>query len=173
MTNTQNQSQTGLEKILGKLCMVSAGFGGLILVSLALMTLASVIGRAFFSHPIQGDIELVQLGCAVCVASFLPFTQLQKANIIVDFFTANSSEAAKNWMDGIGTLILTVSFALITWRLSLGCITVKDNAETSMLMSVPIWIPYALMIPGLALTTIVGAVQTIDYFSTAAKGSKA
>lgn len=173
MSDTQNQPQTGLEKLLGTLCKISAGFGGLILVSLALMTLASVIGRAFFSHPIQGDIELVQLGCAVCVASFLPYTQLQKANIIVDFFTANSSETSKNWMDGIGTLILTVSFALITWRLSLGCITVKDNAETSMLMSVPIWIPYALMIPGLTLTTIVGAVQTIDYFSTAAKGSNA
>ena len=173
MSDSQNQPQTGLEGFLGKLCVISAGFGGIILVALALMTLASVIGRAFFSHPIQGDIELVQLGCAVCVASFLPYTQFQKANIIVDFFTANSSETSKNWMDGLGTLILTVSFALITWRLSLGCITVKENAETSMLMSVPIWIPYALMLPGLALTTIVGATQTFNYFTSAAKGSQA
>lgn len=173
MSDTQTQPQSGLEKLLGKLCAISAGFGGLILVSLALMTLASVIGRAFFSSPIQGDIELVQLGCAVCVASFLPYTQFQKANIIVDFFTANSSDTTKGWLDGIGTLILTVSFALITWRLSIGYLTVKENAETSMLMSVPIWIPYVLMLPGLTLTTIVGAVQTYDYFTTAAKGSQA
>jgi TRAP-type C4-dicarboxylate transport system permease small subunit len=171
MSDTQPQS--GLEKLLGKLCAISAGFGGLFLVSLALMTLASVIGRAFFSSPIQGDIELVQLGCAVCVASFLPYTQFQKANIIVDFFTANSSETSKNWMDGIGTLILTISFGLITWRLSIGCLTVKENAETSMLMSIPIWIPYALMLPGLFLTTIVGAFQTSNYFSSAVKGSQA
>jgi len=45
----------------------------------------SVIGRAFFSHPILGDVELVQLGCAVVVASFLPYTQFRNANIIVDF----------------------------------------------------------------------------------------
>ena len=29
------------------------------------------------------------------------------------------------------------------------------NEETSMLMAIPIWIPYALMVPGLLLTAVV------------------
>lgn len=173
MNNNHPETPGFLEKILGQLCAISAGFGGIFLVALALMTLASVIGRAFFSHPIQGDVELVSLGCAVCVASFLPYTQKQHANIIVDFFTANSSETAQSWMDGFGTLILTISMGLITWRLSAGCLSVKENGETSMLMAIPIWIPYALMLPGLTLTTLVGAFQTYQHLSKATQGAQA
>jgi TRAP-type C4-dicarboxylate transport system permease small subunit len=167
MPSNDIQLQSPIGNILGKLCALSAGFGGVFLVALALMTLASVIGRAFFAHPIQGDVELVQLGCAVCVASFLPYTQYKKANIIVDFFTANASEKTQAWMDGLGTLILTISMGLITWRLSLGGLRIKENGETSMLMAIPVWIPYFLMLPGLALTTIVGAYQTTQNFSIA------
>ena len=72
---------------LAKLCDGSAALGACVLVLMAMMTVVSVVGRAFFSHPILGDVELVQLGCAVVVSCFLPYTQLRRANIIVDFFT--------------------------------------------------------------------------------------
>ena len=173
MSHSESINEPSMERFLGRLCAISAGFGGIFLVALALMTLSSVIGRALFAHPIQGDVELVQLGCAVCVASFLPYTQYKRANIIVDFFTANASERTQSWMDGLGTLILAISMGLVTWRLTLGGMTVKENGETSMLMAIPVWIPYFLMIPGLALTTIVGIYQTIQYFSKAAKGVQA
>jgi hypothetical protein len=52
-----------------------AALGGVILVAMAAMTVTSVIGAAFFARPILGDVELVQLGTAVCVALFLPYTQ--------------------------------------------------------------------------------------------------
>jgi TRAP-type C4-dicarboxylate transport system permease small subunit len=94
-------NKKSFSRILEILVKFSASIGGLILVALALMTLASVIGRAFFSSPIQGDIELVQLGCAVCIACFLPYTQFQRANIIVDFFTDKCSDKTKELLDGI------------------------------------------------------------------------
>ena len=59
-------------RLLHILCDVCAGVGGLVLVGMALLTVVSVIGRAFFNSPILGDVELVQLGTAVCVALFLP-----------------------------------------------------------------------------------------------------
>ena len=46
---------------LGLMCDVSASAGALVLVAIACMTVVSVIGRAFFAHPILGDVELVQL----------------------------------------------------------------------------------------------------------------
>lgn len=173
MSQSESIHQPALDRLLGRLCAISAGFGGIFLVALALMTLSSVLGRALFNHPIQGDVELVQLGCAVCVASFLPYTQYQGANIIVDFFTANASERTQSWMDGLGTFILAISMGLITWRLALGGMTVKENGETSMLMAIPVWIPYFLMVPGLTLTTLVGIYQTIQHFSKAVKGAQA
>src|SRR6185436_13310533 len=64
-------------RVLRLCCDACAMAGGLILLAMAGMTLASVIGRAFFARPVPGDVELVQIGTAVCIALFLPYTQLR------------------------------------------------------------------------------------------------
>jgi len=144
------------------LCDASAAAGALVLIAVALMTSVSVIGRAFFSHPILGDVELVQLGAAVVVASFLPYTQFRSANIVVDFFTAHASAGALARMDAFGTLLYTLVMALVTWRVAAGGIAIHAAQERSMLMDLPLWIPYLLMLPGLALCVVIGAVQTLE-----------
>ena len=142
--------------LLRALCQASAVIGGMLLIGIALMTLASVSGRVLFSHPIQGDVELVQLACAVALASFLPYTQWQGINIMVDFFTTRASRTTRNRLDALGAFLLGAVAALVCWRTAVGAVAAFENQETSMLMAVPIWIPYALMIPGLLLTALVG-----------------
>ena len=163
----------GLERLLHVLCDLSAAFGCVILVAMAGMTVVSVVGRAFFEHPILGDVELVQLGCAVVVAAFLPYAQFKRANIIVDFFTTRASPAAQRWMDGFGTLLYACCTALIAWRVYAGGVMSEENQEVSMLMSLPIWIPYMLMVPGFVLCTLVGLYQTYQYWSGGAKAGDA
>jgi TRAP-type C4-dicarboxylate transport system permease small subunit len=150
-----------LHRALQALCDVSAGIGGMVLVAMAGMTVVSVIGRAFFAHPILGDVELVQLGSAVVVASFLPYTQQRRANIIVDFFTARARARTQRWMDALGTLLYTLVLALVLWRVAAGGVAMHESRETSMLMGLPLWWPYVLMLPGLALCVLIGAQQTI------------
>ena len=162
-----NQNKTplsGVDRVLERLCDASATIGGVVLVAIASVTVVSVIGRAFFSHPILGDVELVQLGCAVVVASFLPYTQFRHANIIVDFFTTNVSEHTQSKLDAFGTLLYTLVMALVAWRVAVGGVDIKANQETSMLMALPLWIPYMLMVPGLVLCTVIGLVQTLEHF---------
>lgn len=144
---------------LERLCDASAAVGTLVLVAVALMTTASVIGRAFFASPILGDVELVQLGGAIVVASFLPYTQFRRANIVVDFFTTGASAATQRRMDALGILLYTAMLALVTWRVAVGGMDIYAAQERSMLMDLPLWIPYALMLPGLALCVLIGAVQ--------------
>jgi TRAP-type C4-dicarboxylate transport system permease small subunit len=159
----------GVDRMLQRLCDASATIGGVVLVAIACVTVVSVIGRAFFSHPILGDVELVQLGCAVVVASFLPYTQFRQANIIVDFFTTNASEATQSKLDAFGTLLYTLVMGLVSWRVAVGGIDIKAAQETSMLMALPLWIPYMLMVPGLALCTVIGFVQTLQHLGLIAK----
>ncbi|MDT7838021.1 TRAP transporter small permease [Aquabacterium sp. OR-4] len=144
---------------LGRLCDASAALGALVLLAIAGMTTVSVIGRALFAHPILGDVELVQLGGAVVVACFLPYTQMRRANIIVDFFTTRASAAAQQRMDLAGTALYTVVMALVLWRVAVGGIDIHAAQERSMLMDLPLWLPYALMLPGLALCVLIGLVQ--------------
>lgn len=146
---------------LEPLCDASAAIGALVLLAIAGMTTVSVIGRAFFAHPILGDVELVQLGGAVVVASFLPYTQFRRANIIVDFFTTKASAATQHRMDMLGVLLYTVVMALVLWRVAVGGIDIHAAQERSMLMDLPLWIPYVLMLPGLALCVLIGLVQLL------------
>ena len=168
MTQSQTPS-SGVNRLLQRLCDASATIGGLVLVAIASMTVVSVIGRAFFSNPILGDVELVQLGCAVVVASFLPYTQFRQANIIVDFFTTGTSEKTQSRLDALGTFLYTLVLGLVAWRVAVGCIDIKANQETSMLMALPLWIPYMLMVPGLVLCSVIGLVQTLQHLGLIAK----
>jgi TRAP-type C4-dicarboxylate transport system permease small subunit len=141
--------------LLRALSQASAVIGGLILIGMALMTLASVAGRALFSSPIQGDVEMVQLACAVALACFVPYTQWQGGNIIVDFFTTRATLATRQRLDALGALLVGLVASLICWRTVAGSMAAYANQETSMLIAIPIWIPYLLMTPGLLLTALV------------------
>jgi TRAP-type C4-dicarboxylate transport system permease small subunit len=167
---SQNMTPSnGVDHALQRLCDASATIGGIVLVAIACVTVVSVIGRAFFSHPILGDVELVQLGCAVVVASFLPYTQFRQANIIVDFFTTNMSTKRQSQLDAFGTLLYTLVMALVSWRVAVGGVDIREAQETSMLMALPLWIPYMLMVPGLVLCTVIGFVQTLQHLGLIAK----
>lgn len=144
---------------LQRLCDASAAIGALVLCAVALMTTVSVIGRAFFAHPILGDVELVQLGSAIVVASFLPYTQFRRANIIVDFFTTGTSATTQRRLDALGTWLYTAVLALVTWRVAAGGLAIHSAGERTMLMDLPLWLPYALMLPGLALCVVIGVTQ--------------
>jgi TRAP-type C4-dicarboxylate transport system permease small subunit len=155
------QASGAAHRRLERLCDLSAAIGGLVLVAMAGMTVISVVGRAFFAHPILGDVELVQLGSAVVVASFLPYTQFRRGNLIVDFFTASASPTTQRRLDALGTLLYTLVLALVLWRVAAGGLAMQASQESSMLMGLPLWWPYALMLPGLALCVLIGAHQTL------------
>lgn len=137
------------------LCKAFALAGGALLSALMLMSVASIGGRVM-GNPIQGDFELVQFGCAIAIASFLPWCQLRRGNIIVDFFTVRTSTRTQGTLDAVGALILAGCMALVAWRTGAGALAMKSGGETSMIMGVPLWYAYALMTPGFALTAFAG-----------------
>ena len=126
------------------------------MVAMLCMSVASFTGRTFLGGPVQGDFELVQLGCAVGIAAFLPWCQWRRGNIIVDFFTTRLPPRAQGVLDGIGALLLAVVMALVAWRATEGAISVYASGERAMISRYPQWIGYAAIVPSLALTALVG-----------------
>ncbi len=149
------QAATTLGRALGAACKLLALLGGAVLSALVLMSVASIGGR-MIGRPIQGDFELVQFGCAVAIAFFLPYCQLNHGNIIVDFFTLRARPRTRGVLDALGAVLLAVVMALVAWRTGAGAVAMKAGGETSMIMSVPLWYAYALMTPAFALTAIAG-----------------
>lgn len=157
-----NNAHHGLVgRALMVMCDISGWFAGILLILMATMTSVSVIGRAFFDSPIEGDVEIVQLGIAVCISACLPYAQFHKSNIIVDFFTTRASPSIQARMDQLGTLLYSLVLALMAWRVGVGGYAAWNNREVSMLLSLPVWISYALMVPNLLLASSVGIYQTV------------
>ena len=134
-----------------------AVLGGLVLFALTLLTVISVVGRAAFSAPIQGDFELVELGMAIAIFSFLPYCQIVRGNVIVDLIMSRASPRTRALLDGIGNLLYTAIAALLTWRVALGGMEIRSYHETTMVLQVPVWWGYVPAVIFLAFLTVVCA----------------
>ncbi|HJS78447.1 MAG TPA: TRAP transporter small permease [Burkholderiales bacterium] len=143
-------------RTLEALAKAFAFAGGAVFVVMIGMSATSIASRTLLGQPLPGDFEFVQLGCAIGVAAFLPWCQMRRGNIIVDFFTARLPPSAQAALDAIGALLLAVVMALIAWRAMYGAITVYDSGERAMISGYPQWIGYAAIVPSLALTAIAG-----------------
>ena len=141
-------------RLLERLAQFLAVAGGLVLTGVTLMSLYSVVMRNLLGKPIVGDFELVQMGCAISVAAFLPFTQLRNGNIFVDFFTARASANTKARLDAMGSLLVGLMLALLAWRPALGAQSAFRNAESTMPMGLPTGWGYGLMVPSLAVAAL-------------------
>jgi TRAP-type C4-dicarboxylate transport system permease small subunit len=152
-----------VSRLLDVLARTFAFLGGAVLVGITLMSVTSITGRALLGKPVPGDFELVQLGSAVAIAAFLPYCQLRRGNIIVDFFTTRASARAQAVLDALGALLFSAVMALLAWRTTLGFMTVKASHEVTMIVGFPVWIGYAAIVPSLVLATLVGLQTAIAY----------
>jgi TRAP-type C4-dicarboxylate transport system permease small subunit len=151
-------------KMLANLAKLCAVLAGLLLTIITLMTCASLIGRNTLGITITGDFELTGVAAGAAIALFMPFCQIQRGNIIVDFFTAKLSGQTHAHLDRIGALLLALLFALLAWRTTLGGLNSwRTNSETQ-IIGFPEWIAYASMVPPFVLTMIIGLHQALFGF---------
>ena len=147
--------------MLAKLCAIAAG---VLLTVVTLMTCVSLLGRNLIGTSIVGDFELSGAAAGAAIALFMPWCQLQRGNIIVDFFTAKAGERTIAGLDRFGALLLGLTMALLAWRTTLGGINAWKSGSGTMLIGFPEWIVYAGMVPPLALTAVIGIVQAVRGF---------
>jgi TRAP-type C4-dicarboxylate transport system permease small subunit len=155
-------------KILGQLAKFLAIVGGFLMVFITLMTVASVIGRDTIGKAITGDFELAGAACGAAIALFLPWCQFKRGNIIVDFFTAKTSEKTQAALDRIGALVLAAVMAVLTWRTTLGGISAYKSQSGTMMLGFPEWLVYSAIVPGLALTCAIALTQALRGFTAQA-----
>jgi len=136
--------------------------GGALLVVITGMSVASIAGRTVLGRPVPGDFELVQVGCAAAIAAFLPYCQLRRGNIIVDFFTARAPQRVQGALNAFGALLLAAVTALLAWRAAAGMLAMKASGEVSMIVGFPLWVGYAAIVPSLALAALVGLATAIE-----------
>lgn len=148
-------------KTLESLARICAVVAGLLLVAITLMTCVSLIGRNTVGWTIVGDVELTGFAAGAAVALFMPWCQIRRSHIIVDFFTAKASVSTNARLDRWGALLSAWVLALLTWRSAVGGLSAWKSGSGSMMLGFPEWITYALLVPGLALAAWIALVQAV------------
>lgn len=151
--------------------------GGAILVAIALTTVISIIGRSLSGlglAPIKGDYEIVEMGCAIAVFSFMPWCQLKRGHVTVDIFISRLPARLQAFLGFVGDLMLTGAAFIILWRLWLGfgekfpygSDSVRSFfsmgskpffAESTYELEVPLWIPFGMCLLGAGFFVAVAA----------------
>ncbi len=161
-----------MHRIVTRVACALALMGGAVLIGLVLTTTTSIIGRGLntVGHldavsnfgglaellrafgPIDGDYELVEAGVAIAVFAFLPLCQLNRAHAMVDIFTGFFGHRFNAVLALVWDVLLTAILFLVTWRISLATFEKFRYGETTFLLQMPLWWPYATctVIAGLA-----------------------
>lgn len=124
-------------------CEALAVFGGVSLLVVTAFTVVSVVGRTALDSPVLGDQEIVEIGVAVALFSFMPYCQMRAANVIVAFFTARVSPAGQAFLDALMNAIFSACIVIVTWRLAVGGLGAFRAGDASMFLRLPQWWGYA------------------------------
>ena len=150
-----------LSRGLEHVAMAAACAGATGAAAIGAMTVASVLGRALWSAPIPGDVEITQVGIGLALSLCLPWCQARRANIFVDFFTQRLALRGRQALDRVGTLLLAGMYGLLSWRTSVAAFSVHEAGETTMVLSLPMWWAYAGLAPGLGLAALISLLQAL------------
>jgi TRAP-type C4-dicarboxylate transport system permease small subunit len=145
-----------LGRALGRISMVMAIVGVLIICGLAGMLCITIVARKLLGWQVTGDHEIVQILAAVSVSMLFPWCHLTGGNVIVDLLTSGLPRRANRALDRIGSLLLGLMALVLAWRTGLLVEQTIARGTFTPLLALPVWIPQAMMIPGLLLTAVVG-----------------
>ena len=134
-------------RVLYKYSTVLAIFGSFIIGFMGLTITISVIGRATGIGSITGIYDLIEIWTCTAIFAVLPYCQLMRENVIVDFILTRASTRTKAICDAAGSLIFLLIGALLTWRLIYGGIDMYNNNESFTTIGFPRWLsfPYATL----------------------------
>ncbi len=153
--------------LLDRLARLCAVLAGALLTVITMMTCASLVGRNTTGWSVVGDFELTGAAAGAAIALFMPWCQRQRGHVMVDFFTVKASRATQDKLDRFGALLMALLMALMAWRSTLGGFSAWRSNASSMMLGLPDWWVYAVMVPPLALTALIALAQALRGFGKA------
>ncbi|MCX8004275.1 MAG: TRAP transporter small permease [Burkholderiaceae bacterium] len=165
MSSATTSAAASLARAVYGAARAFALFGVLVLCALALMSLASIVGRALIPlglKPVPGDFELVEMGTALAVFSFLPWCHLRHGHAVVDLFWGAFPPALKRALQLFADLLMLVVWALLVWRMGVGALEYRAKGELTFILQMPIWWGYALSMVPAALGVLVALWRVLE-----------
>lgn len=157
---------------IDRLCRWAALLGGMVLVALVLLVVASVAGRALIGMglgPVPGDFELVEVGVGIAVFFFMPWCHLRGGHATVDLLYRHTPRWAQRAVDIVSDVLMLLAWLVMTWKLWEGMLEKKEYLETTFILQMPVWWAYAFCLVGAVIGCLAYAARTLTQLGLAAE----
>ena len=151
--------------------------GGLVLALLILLICISVVGRSLNGvlhgwigtafpavsawllqagvGPINGDFELVEVGVAFSIFSFLPLCQISGGHASVDIFTSKLPRGVNRGLQMVIDTVFAIALIVMAYQLYKGMLSKLSYGDTTFLLQFPIWWAYAASLVGAVMAAVI------------------
>ncbi|MDG2474779.1 MAG: TRAP transporter small permease [Paracoccaceae bacterium] len=153
-----------IERLILSFAKILAVSGGLILILMVIVNIISIIGRVTFGVPLVGDFELIEIACGVSIFMFLPICKLKNGNIIVDAFTLKLNQRKKIFLDIFSDLVFGMVALFFSYRMIFGLLDMMRYNEQTMLLEIPVWIPFGPAIFSLFFLSLICFWSSLNKF---------
>lgn len=154
-----------------RLAKWTAIFGGLMLLAVTAMVVASVAGRALIGlglAPVPGDFELVEVGIGIAIFCFLPWCYLRGGHATVDLFYLRAPRWFRTAVDLFSDAAMLAVWLVLTGMLWQGLLEKQAYTETTFILQLPLWWAYALCLVGALVGCLCYAARTLVRLGLAA-----
>jgi TRAP-type C4-dicarboxylate transport system permease small subunit len=109
-----------------------------------LLTVADVVLRAFFSYPIRGMLELIELGLACTIFFALPAVFLRDEHLVVDVIDHLAPRTLVRALDFMGAVVSLVVLAVMAAQMVPLARAMYEFGDVTSDLSIPklwYWVP--------------------------------
>ncbi len=135
---TRFQFKEYLQKTTRVLCYV----GMVLLIPMMLLTTGEVLGRAIWSKPIPGTMEISSYMLAIFVLLGVAYTHQVKGHVRVEMFIKWLPRQVRNSLDVVTTLLSLFIVIILAWQ---GWILGMEEKAVSDMLRVPQW-PFKFLV---------------------------
>ncbi|WP_162827140.1 TRAP transporter small permease [Pseudolabrys taiwanensis] len=147
--------------MLNALCLYFALAGGVVLVGMILMDVASIVGRVLVARTVPGDFELIEIGTAVTALLFLPYCQIKRQNVAVDLLVKDHHTRLMPLCSAIGNVLLGAFAAVAAWRSVDGGLDLWHGGDITSTLKLPLWPVFSVVVLVFVLLAIVCAYNAV------------
>jgi len=127
-----------IQRVTRSLCYI----GMFLLIPMMLLTSSDVIGRAVWSKPIPGTVELSSYMLEVFILLGIAYTQQVKGHVRVSMLVSRLPERAGGILDVFTTLLSIFIIAILAWQ---GWVVGIEERTVSDMLRVP-QLPFRLLV---------------------------
>lgn len=161
-----------IKKIITFSCEAAAVVGMLSIFILLILTVADVVGRFVFNHPIPGTFELTKILFAVSVFFSLPVSQYRGENLSITLLYDTFSNFVKGIFDCIISLLCIGTFSITLLQTLKYAARMRSANTITSVLRWPLYPWIYLAAVGLAILVLALILDLFNALSEMKRGEK-